>query len=180
MFYSYFKLTSIPIPWLIFHLEFWFLVRERLEEATRMGIFRLPNGSIKPLSILRAGEEDWRWVRKGGSGATKKNLLLLEDWKFLPHVFFLPFQSSLPVILGPLCLVEAGKNIEGGRQRITSLLSFFLCLNSCPLVTVIHSFIHTQMCMPFSSPAPLTLFSWFKVLKGKRKKKRNLMLPCQP
>lgn len=102
---------------MIFLLEFWFLREGRLDGATRMGVSRRPNGSIKPLGILRAGKEDWRCVRKGGRRATRTHFLLLNIGSSLPAVLVLAFHSSPQSVLTLWVLWRLGKDcrVEGGR-----------------------------------------------------------------
>lgn len=82
-----------------------------------MGVSRRPNGSIKPLGILRAGKEDWRCVRKGGRRATRTHFLLLNIGSSLPAVLVLAFHSSPQSVLALWVLWRLGKDcrVEGGR-----------------------------------------------------------------
>lgn len=169
-----FKLTSIPLPALIFHLEFWLLVGERLEGAATMRVFRLPNGSSKPLGILRAGEEDWRWLRKGGRRVTPAHLLLSEDWRVLPGVLLTFTLHSQAV------LARGSPRGWGGRQRSPSLLAFWFSLRSSfSLFSFVHLLIHR-----YASLFPLQPH-WIhspglKFQKGKNRENEKLILPYHP
>lgn len=89
----YSNIVSISRPSLIFLLEFRFLVGEGVEEATRMGICRQPNSSIKPVGILRAGEEIENGLEK--EAEQKRTSCSLRIGGSLPEVFSVVSHASL-------------------------------------------------------------------------------------
>lgn len=164
-----FKLTSIPICALLFHLEFWLLVGGRLEGATGWECLDCQMAAVSLQGALELG--------KTGDGLEEE----AEAWHQLTSSLWgpagparCPSHLSLftPGQSWPVGLLEAGNHLQGwgGRQRSPFLLSFWFSPSYYPF-HYSHSFVWSFIDMHhFSSPALLSPFSWFKVLTGKKRK----------
>lgn len=71
MFHNYSNHVSIPAPHWSFSGRFDFGWRESGRSYEGHLYRRLPNGSIKPVGVSRAGTEGRRWIQRGGGRAKK-------------------------------------------------------------------------------------------------------------